>query len=314
MSTRDLKGIVPPILTPLTEDGQVDVPSLEQLTARLVDAGCHGVFALGSTGEVAYLDADQRRLVLDTVVRTVAGRVPVLAGAIDLTFSRVRQHLRAAEEAGVDAVVVTAPVYALNDTAEIEAHFRAVAADTALDVWAYDIPARVRTKLDGAMLVRLGTDGVIAGVKDSSGDDVAFRRLVLRNREAGSPLSIMTGHEVVVDGMLLLGADGVVPGLANVDPEGYVKLWNAARARDWDAVVTEQDRLAALFEIVFCGAGWSPDASGVGAFKAALHHRGELPSGRMATPTKALSSDVIAAVAEIVDRVHPPAVAMASGV
>ncbi len=305
MSTRALKGIVPPILTPFTANGEIDVSRLEQLTARLVDAGCHGVFALGSSGEVAYLDAEQRRTVLDTVVRIVAGRVPVLAGAIDTTFSRVREHLRMAEQAGVDAVVVTAPIYALNDAAEVEAHFRAIAADTPLDVWAYDIPVRVKSKLDGAMLLRLGTEGVIAGVKDSSGDDVGFRRLVRGNRAAGSPMSVMTGHEVVVDGMLLMGADGVVPGLGNVDPDGYVRLWNAAQAGDWSAVLEEQERLAGLFEIVFCGADWSPDAAGVGAFKAALHYLGEFSTGLMAAPVKPLSAAVVAEIAAITDEFLP---------
>lgn len=307
MSTRELTGIVPPILTPLTAHGEIDVPGLERLTARLVDAGCHGVFALGSSGEVAYLDANQRRLVLDTVVRVVAGRVPVLAGAIDLTMRRVREHVRAAEDAGADAVVVTAPVYALNDTEEIESHFRAIAANTVLDVWAYDIPVRVKSKLDREMLLRLGSDGVIAGVKDSSGDDVGFRRLVRGNREVGSPMSIMTGHEVVVDGMLLLGADGVVPGLGNVDPDGYVRLWNAAQTGDWDAVLREQERLAGLFEIVFCGAGWSPDAAGVGAFKAALHHIGEFSNALMVAPVKPLSAEVAARIGAITDE-HLPAV------
>lgn len=309
MSTRNLTGVVPPIVTPFLSDGSVDVPTLERLTERLVAAGCHGVFALGSTGEVAYLDTAQRRLVLETIVRVVDRRVPVLAGAIDLTAARVKEHLAVAEEAGVDAVVVTAPVYAINDMAEIEQHLRSIAAATRLDVWAYDIPARVKTKLDGAMLVRLGAEGIIAGVKDSSGDDVSFRRLVRRNRAAGSPLSILTGHEVVVDGMLMLGADGIVPGLANVDPVGYVRLWEAAVARDWAAAVTEQDRLSDLFEIVFRGVGMSGDAAGVGAFKAALHHLGELPSGLMAAPTRALSASVVSEIATIVDHANIVSVA-----
>lgn len=302
MHTRELRGVVPPLVTPFTDDGQVDVPTLELLTERLLDAGCSGVFALGSSGEVAYLDDTQRRTVLDTVVRVVAGRVPVLAGAIELTAARVAVQARAAEDAGADAVVVTAPIYAINDHAEVEDHLRRIAASTALDVWAYDIPVRVKSKLDGAMLVRLGEDGVLAGVKDSSGDDVAFRRLVRRNRDAGSPLSILTGHEVVVDGMLLLGADGVVPGLANVDPAGYVRLHQAALDGAWDATVAEQERLCDLFEVVFCGAGWSGDAAGVGAFKAAMHHLGVLPSGRMAAPTRPLSAEVVARIASIADR------------
>jgi len=302
MTTRYLGGIVPPILTPLTESGDIDVPSLEHLTDRLVQAGCHGVFALGSTGEIAYLSTKQRKLVLETVVHVVAGRVPVLAGAIDLTLARVREQLRLIENSGVAAVVVTAPFYARNDKEEVETHFRDIAATTDLDVWAYDIPVRVGTKLDPDTLLRLAEDQVIVGLKDSSADDVSFRRLLLRNQKLGFPLRMMTGHEILVDGMFLLGAHGAVPGLANVDPEGYLRLWHAARNQDWVAAKHEQNRLAELFEIVFSGQDFSPDASGVGAFKAALYYLGEISSPLMTSPTKALPDRVIAQINNIVDR------------
>src|SRR5699024_10496671 len=157
-------------------------------------------------------------------------------------------HVRRAEEIGADGIVATAPFYAITGPEEIEAHFRAIAAATDLPVFAYDLPVCVHVKLDGDMLTRLGADGVLAGVKDSSGDDVAYRRLVAKNRAAGSPLVLLTGHEVVVDGTYLAGGNGSVPGLGNVDPAGYVRMDRAARAGDWETVRAEQDRLAARSE------------------------------------------------------------------
>ncbi|MBM7817968.1 4-hydroxy-tetrahydrodipicolinate synthase [Cellulosimicrobium cellulans] len=299
MTTPSFHGIVPPVLTPFTTDGEVDVASLERLVDHLVTEGVHGVFVLGSTGEVAYLTDAQRDLVVRTVVRAADGRVPVLAGAIDLTTARVVEQARALVAGGVDAVVVTAPVYALNDLDEIERHLRAVAAAVDVPLFAYDIPVRVRTKLPADLLVRLGVEGVLAGVKDSSGDDVAFRRLVAANAAAGSPLALFTGHEVVVDGMLLLGADGVVPGLGNVDAAGYVRLWDLARAGKWDDARVEQDRLAALFEIVFQARGRSGDAAGVGAFKVAVQRQGLIDTATMAFPVEALDGEVADRVEEI---------------
>ncbi|MBD8063679.1 dihydrodipicolinate synthase family protein [Oceanitalea stevensii] len=305
MTTTRFRGIIPPVITPLTTGGEVDTTTLTAVVEHLVTEGVHGVFALGSTGEVAYLDDAQRDVVVRTVVAAVAGRVPVLVGAIDTTSGRVAQAARRAAEAGADAIVATAPLYAINDMAEIERHFRAVAAATELPLFAYDIPVRVRTKLPADLLVRLGSDGVLAGVKDSSGDDVGFRRLVAANAAAGSPLAVLTGHEVVVDGMLLLGADGVVPGLGNVDPGGYARLWQAAQAGDWTRAREEQDRLAALFEIVFQAQGRSGDASGVGAFKTAMHHLGLIPSATMAFPVEPLDGATTARVAAIVDATMP---------
>lgn len=300
MTTSRFRGIVPPIVTPLTADGQVDEASLERLAHHLVESGVHGIFVLGSTGEVAYLTDAQRELVVRTVVGAVAGRVPVLSGVIELTTARVVAQVRMAVAAGVDAVVATAPVYALNDATEIEEHFRAIAAASAVPVLAYDIPVRVRVKLGADLLVRLGTEGVIAGVKDSSGDDVGFRRLVAANAAAGSPLTLFTGHEVVVDGMLLLGADGVVPGLGNVDAAGYARLWDLAQAGDWVGARREQDRLAALFEIVFQAVGRSGDAAGVGAFKVALAQQGLIDTPVMAFPVRALDGEVAERITSIV--------------
>lgn len=300
MNTNRFHGIVPPVVTPLTESGAIDLPALEALGEHLIAAGVHGLFVLGSSAEVAYLTDEQRQSVVTTLVRVAAGRVPVIAGAIDLTTSRVIAQAKVLEAAGADAIVTTAAIYAINDQTETEAHLRAVAAAITVPLFAYDIPVRVHSKLSSEMLVRLGREGVLAGVKDSSGDDVGFRRLVAQNKAAGSPLALFTGHEVVVDGMLLLGADGVVPGLANVDAAGYVRLWNAAQAGEWATARAEQDRLAALFEIVFLAANRSGDAKGIGAFKAAMKLQGIIPTAEMAFPVVALGDDIVSRIEPIV--------------
>ena len=293
MTTSTLSGVVPPLLTPLTTDGDLDLPSLERLVSRLLDAGVDGIFALGSSGEVAFFDDAMRGRVLEAVTGLVAGQVPVIAGAIDMQTHRVIQHLRAAERFDLAGYVVTAPFYAITGPEEIDAHFRAVATAADAPVWAYDLPVCVHTKLAPAQLLRLGQDGVIAGVKDSSGDDVSFRRLSAANRAAGSPLTLMTGHEVVVDGAYLAGADGSVPGLGNVDPAGYVRMHRAARAGDWEQVRSEQDRLAALFEIVFQPTGKVGPAAGVGAFKTALRELGVFSSNVMTSPMTPIEGEAV---------------------
>ncbi|MFB6610838.1 dihydrodipicolinate synthase family protein [Agromyces sp. NPDC056379] len=302
MTTPAFRGVIPPVLTPLDESGAFDEAAFERLVERLIAAGVHGLFVLGSSGEVAFLSDDERTRVLEASVRVAAGRVPVIAGVNEMTPARVIGQVRLAEAAGVDAIVATAPYYARPSAAEVEAHFRAVAAATSLPVFAYDVPVRVHSKLDHAMLVRLGVEGVLAGVKDSSGDDVAFRRLVMANRAAGSPLALFTGHEVVVDGALLAGADGVVPGLGNVDPVRYMQLFDAAGAADWARVRVLQDEVAELFEIVFQASGVSGEAAGLGAFKTALAHLGVISSNRMSQPVPSLEGDTVARITAIVDR------------
>lgn len=293
-------GIVPPVATPLTSDGAIDHASLERLVDHLVTGGAHGLFALGSTGETAYLTNERRTEVLSTIVAAAGGRVPVIAGAIELTAERILASARPLVAAGADAIVTTAAVYAINDANETADHFRRIAAGIDVPLWAYDVPVRVHSKLGADLLVGLGSEGVIAGVKDSSGDDVGFRRLLAANAAAGHPLQLLTGHELVVDAMLLAGADGAVPGLANVDIAGYVRLWDAARAGDWATARTEQERLNELFEIVFTTSGRSGDAAGVGAFKAALLAQGLIDTATMAFPVRALEGEPVERIAEIV--------------
>lgn len=298
---RGLTGVVPPLVTPLTPEGELDVPSLERLVARLLDAGVDGIFALGSSGEVAFFEDRMRAKVLDAVTAVVAGAVPVIAGVIDMQTRRVLEHVRAAEAAGVQAVVATAPFYAITGPDEIRAHFRAIGAATDLPVYAYDLPICVHTKLAAPMLVELGLEGRIVGVKDSSGDDVGFRWLCELNADAGSPLTLLTGHETVVDGAYLAGADGSVPGLANVDPAGYVRLHRAAMAGDWATVQVEQSRLSRLMGIARAPIGKVGPAAGVGSFKTALALLGVLSTNTMSLPMASLEGADVAAVRAVLE-------------
>lgn len=300
-SAARFSGVVPPVATPLNLDGTVDHGSLARLVDHLIDAGCTGLFALGSTGETAYFTDTQRVEIARTIVDTTAGRVPIIAGAIELTAGRVIETARALVAVGVDAIVTTAPLYTLNSATEVAAHFRTIAAAIEVPLWAYDVPVRVHTKLGLALLMQLAAEGVIAGVKDSSGDDVGFRRLLAANEAAGHPLQLLTGHEMVVDAMLLAGADGVVPGFANVEAEGYVRLWDAATRGDWDAARTEQERINALFEVVFQPTGLSGDATGVGAFKAAMVARGIIDHAVMAPGVESLDDAAVEKIRAILD-------------
>lgn len=303
MPTTTFAGVIPPILTPYTANGDLDVLSLERLLVSLIDGGVGGLFVLGSSGEVAFLDDQQRRTIVETAVRVADGQVPVLVGVNDMTANRVLVQVRIAAGAGAQAVVATAPFYAMPGSDEVEQHFRMIAAASAIPVFAYDVPVRVHRKLDIDMLVRLGLEGVLCGVKDSSGDDVAFRRLVAANRAAGAPLRLFTGHEVVVDGALLAGADGVVPGLGNVDPRGYVRMMAAAEAGDWSRVRHEQERLAELFEIVFQDPGAVGEAAGLGAFKTALMLQGTIETNLMSPPIPAAGEQTIGRIRDVLQRV-----------
>ncbi|MEV6291277.1 dihydrodipicolinate synthase family protein [Streptomyces sp. NPDC051896] len=289
-----LTGVVPPVCTPLTPERQVDVPSLLALVDHLVEAGVHGLFLLGSTSEAAFLTDRQRSQVVEAVVAHVGGQLPVLAGAIDMTTPRVLDHVTAVTAAGADAVVVTAPFYTRTHRSEIVHHYRRIAAASEVPVIAYDIPVAVHTKLPAEVVLGLAADRVLAGIKDSSGDLAAFREIVTGSR-VHPGFSVLTGSELIVDSALALGADGAVPGLANVDPHGYVRLYRMCRAGDWEGARAEQERLCALFGMVTVGdpARMGGSSSALGAFKAALHLRGVIDCAVTAEPQVPLSGEEI---------------------
>lgn len=244
----------------------------------------------------------ERELVVSTIASANAGSVPLIVGANEQTTNRVIEEAKKVIDLGADAIVVTSMYYAIGNAAETETHFRAVHAAVDNPIFAYDVPVRTHFKLPTDLLVRLGRDGVIAGVKDSSGDDVSFRQLVLAAREIDN-FDIFTGHEVVVDGALLGGAQGVVPGLGNVDPRGYRNLFDAAQAGDWAKATAEQDRLADLFEIVYTPNGRvSGGAAGLGAFKTALQLMGIIESNTMSVPMPSLNETETTAIKVILER------------
>jgi 4-hydroxy-tetrahydrodipicolinate synthase len=299
--TPKFQGVVPPVVTPLTDQREVDYQSLGRVIEHLIDAGVNGLFLLGSTSEVVFHDGHTRRRIVDFALEVCNGRVPVFVGAIDPTTDRVIAHAKSAEKAGADAVVATAPFYARTSQPEIGDHFRYLREAIDIPVIAYDIPVCVHVKLDRQTTVALAREGAIAGLKDSSGDDGNFRSCLLDLQDHPS-FSMMTGSEVVADTALMMGAHGIVPGLANVDPHGYVRLWRACQMDDLKTARQEQERLCRLFEMVFVGLPrTSAGSAGVGSFKTAMRELGIITTNQMARPQRALNGEETAKVRKILD-------------
>ena len=169
-------------------------------------------------------------------------------------------------------------------------------------MFAYDIPVSVYTKLEPDTLLSLAADGLVRGVKDSSGDVAGLRYLATqRDQRALDGFAVLTGSETLVDVAMAFGADGVVPGLGNVDPAGYARLDRLCREGQWDAARLEQERLIRLFEIVSVGdrARMGASSAGIGAFKAALHRLGVIAAPVTAPPQTPLSESEVASIDDI---------------
>lgn len=296
-------GVVPPICTPFTDDGSIDTTSLEKLLKYQLDGGVTGIFALGTTSETGALTDAQRKTVIETTVGTIAGQVPVLVGAIAMSTNAVIEYAQQAGELGADAVVSLGPYYHKYSDAEIAAHFRAIHKAITLPIVAYNLPQMVQTALSKDVVAELAADGVIAGVKDSSGDEINFRGMVASTSQYPH-FSVFTGAELTVDYALFCGAAGVVPGLGNVDPAGYRRLYDASVDNDWDRVREEQARLADVHTILSQA---TPGRVGItsnfiGGYKTALREMGIIASNAMATPMTPLNAEESGRIRVILER------------
>lgn len=240
-----LKGVIPPMITPLTEDDAVDMAGLRRLVAHLLAGGVSGIFVLGSSGEGPWLTPMQGQQVVQGVAKEVNGRVPVLAGILEPSTWRVLDLLDSAKEAGADAVVVTTPYYFETDADTHFHHFATIARHTDLPVVLYNIPSKTHSHLSVETVARLLNIENIIGIKDSSGDWQQLSGL-LSLRQIRHDFRILQGAEGLSGSSALAGVDGLVPGLGNLMPALFVRILAAAHAKDESTVRSLQAQVEAL--------------------------------------------------------------------
>ncbi|WP_431795233.1 dihydrodipicolinate synthase family protein [Microbacterium enclense] len=302
----DFTGLIPPIVTPLTSDGDVDVDGLRNVIDFQLAAGANGIFVLGSSGEAIYLDDTERRQVALAARAAIDGRAPLLIGALAPTARRVAQQIALLGDARPDAVVVTAPFYSAPSQNEVAAHFRYAAAVATAPVLAYDIPGNVGTKIPTEVITTLLADGSVAGLKDSSGDVDTFARIA-QDLGADRRGVLLSGADTAALKALDAGADGLIPGLANIRPDIFVSLLDAHRARDSERADQLQVALITLNQVFKVGVGFGlgRHASEIGALKHVLNRLGVLPNPASPLPLEtfpAAAGEVVDQILETVDR------------
>jgi 4-hydroxy-tetrahydrodipicolinate synthase len=305
MSTSPLPlGIVTPLVAFVDERGVPDAEATTALIDHQVRGGVAAVLVNGSMGELGNLTAPQRAVMVDTVVAATAHRIPVWAGVGALGTADAIAGAVQAEQAGADALLVLPPLYFVTADAEVERHFGAVAAAVSIPVLAYDLPQRAPRKLAPESIARMGRNGVLAGVKDSSGDMTAGRRVCMQTADIPG-FRCYAGTELAIDAAPALGFAGSVPGLANIFPD--VAATADAAARDGDRATAE--RAQAVYAELFSLVGIPLDGAGAStvafnAFKAATASVIGIPNPPTLAPMTPPTAEFLAAVAAIVDRLR----------
>ncbi len=257
MPILDLRGIVPPVVTPLdptSAEERVDEAALTSQLERLVAAGVHGLFFLGSTGEQPALRDAERRRAVRIAHRVVGGRIPLIVGTMAASTSRAIDNIQAAAEDGANAVAVTPPhYYPSRGAAEQVAHYEACARASPIPVVIYNIPSTTKVMVAPSTMARVAEIEGIVGIKDSSGDFVHFLR-VLEAVAGRADFRVMIGTPPLAGAAVLAGGAGAVPGVANIDPATMLGVYRAARTGDREALGRLQPRVHRLMDIVQFGA------------------------------------------------------------
>ncbi len=244
MSSR-FSGVIVPMITPLTADERVDQPALRRHVDFMIRGGVDGIFILGSLGEGPMLRPSVRAELADATVEAAAGRVPVIAGALDTSTARVIEEIRNLSGRGLQGYVVTTPYYVGGyNSDELFAHFSRVAETSDLPILMYNIPQNTHVSFNADLALRLSEAPNIAGVKDSGPEwqEVQVLLAKLRNPD----FAVLEGNQAYAGIAMLSGAQGLVPGHANVYPELLVDLVAAGRKGDVAATMACQARLDAL--------------------------------------------------------------------
>lgn len=239
-------GVMPPILTPLKDEGTVDAPALRRHTDSLIGAGCRGIFVCGSTGEGPNLTLLSWQEAVEAVVEAVAGRVPVYAGAIEVSLARTKEKLSMLGKLGADAAVITAPFYFRHEGADLLEYFRRAADASSVDVLLYNIPQMVACDIPADIILEAAKIERIIGVKDSSGDWQLMQTML--QQRTRDDFEILCGSELMMGAAVLFGADGIIPGSANFNPGLTVALYEAAKSGDRERTAELQEKLARLRE------------------------------------------------------------------
>jgi 1-pyrroline-4-hydroxy-2-carboxylate deaminase len=224
-------GVIPAITTPFDNDLTVDHGFLSRHSAWLVDNGCSGVVALGSLGEAATLQFEEKVAVLETLRKSLPKNVPVIAGIAGLSTAECVALAQRAEKIGCDGLMVLPPYVYRGDWRETEAHFSAVIRATRLSCMLYNNPIAYGTDVSAEQMVELAKHKNLHAVKESSGD---VRRVTAIRERLGDRLRILAGMDDAILESIPVGATGWIAGLVNAFPAESVDVFEAATAGRWE--------------------------------------------------------------------------------
>ncbi len=264
-----ISGSIVALVTPMAEDGAVDLNSLRELVEWHIEQGTRGIVAVGTSGESPTLDVDEHLEVIRVTVEAAAGRIPVIGGTGANSTSEAIELTEGAARVGADACLLVTPYYNKPTQEGLYRHHRAVAEAVSIPQLLYNVPGRTACDMSVETTLRLAQIPNIIGIKDATGDTTRARELI---EGAPEDFVILSGDDLTALDLMLLGGHGDVSVTANVAPAQMAALCDAALAGRVDEARTINEKLLGLHRDLFLEANPIP-------VKWALAEMGRIPPG-----------------------------------
>lgn len=236
----DFHGVFPYLVSPIDASGHIRESVLARLCDDLIKSGVHGLTPLGSTGEFAYLDSEQRTTVVRTTIEATGKRVPVVAGVVSTSTADAVSQARAYQKLGADGILAILEAYFPLADAQVESYFRAIADAVDIPVVIYTNPQFQRSDLSLEVVARLAGHPRIGYIKDASTN--TGRLLSIRNR-CGDDIKVFSASAHIPVAVMLIGGVGWMAGPACIIPKQSVALYNLCRRQRWDEAMVLQRKL-----------------------------------------------------------------------
>lgn len=246
-----IKGSIPALVTPF-KDGQLDLETLKSLVEWHVEQGSHGLAPVGTTGESPTLSHEEHKLVVETVVQAVDGRIPVIAGAGSNNTVEAIDFVQHAAKVGADAALVVTPYYNKPTQGGLLAHYKALNDSADIPIIIYNIPSRSVIDMTPETMGQLSKLTWINGVKDATGD---VSRVSLQRQTCGNDFIQLSGEDASALGFNAQGGVGAISVTANVAPRLCAEFQAATLAGDFALALEYQDRLMPLHTAIFLEPG-----------------------------------------------------------
>jgi 2-dehydro-3-deoxy-D-pentonate aldolase len=291
-------GLMPAMVTPFDEQGEVDLTATESVVGRFIEAGVDGISPLGSTGESSHLTADERKRFAEEVVRIVAGRVPLLIGVGAAGTRETVDLARHAEGVDADGVLVVSPFYWNVGEEALFKHFATVAESVDIPVLIYNLPVLTGVDLSPSLVARVARECPnVTGLKDTVTEYSHIWNVLREVKPVRSDFSVLSGFEDLILPSMLAGGDGSICGLANVAPDLFVAMVRAAHNEDLDEAAELHRRVLSLMSLV------SLSDTPLGAIKLAMNVLGVPISPNVRGPALPASNEARGKVEDVLREV-----------